>query len=201
MKTITTVLFLCAPLFLVMFNHCARSVDTGEDFAMALNGRPYKVKLAPPVARMQENDVGYSSSFDYTIMFPIAGETLNPLKVRGFELAFDPKTVTGGEVMEALAGDQNSPFRLSYLPLVGHRFNEGILLEYSSRYKTGSLKVRFDILEPEINGRVKGTILEATLYGFYQRAEDMTTLEPKRPKKLEIYNFKFDTTFSEFRFY
>lgn len=144
---------------------------------------------------MQEKDAGYSYSYHYTIMFPIASETLNPFKAMGFELAFEPKTVTIGQVIKSLANDQNSFFRVSYFPVVGHRVNEGILLEYSSRYKTGSLKVRFDVLEPEIGGRVKGTILEATLYGYYQKDEDMTILEPKRPKKLEIYNFKFDTTF------
>ena len=52
-NTLTTVLSLCVPVFMIMFINCASSVDTGRDFAMVLNGRPYKVKLAKKEADMR----------------------------------------------------------------------------------------------------------------------------------------------------
>jgi hypothetical protein len=177
---------------------CSTSVDTNSDFAMVLNGRGYKVKLNPAIARVRVSDVGYSESYHFSVMFP--AKSMNRFKVRGFELTFEPRTVEMGKTMISRAGDKNYSLAVSYYPLVGHKVNEGIMLEYSSRYKTGDIKVRFDILEPRLGGRVKGTILSAVLFGYYQSQDAMEPMDPEDPKKLEIYNFPFDATFESSMF-
>ena len=185
-------------VFIAICWNCPGTVETGKDFAMRLNGREYKVTLETAKGKIQEIESGFSNSYRYTVIFPI--KAFSRFGMNGFELAFGPNAINVGEIIESSAGDSNYSFRVTYYPLVGHKVNEGIMLEYSSREKTGSLKVRFDMLEPQINGRVKGKILEAVLYGYYQGADSMETLEPKSPKKLEIYNFVFDTTFERAMF-
>lgn len=185
-------------IFSGIYWNCSGTVDTTRDFAMVLNGREYKVALVPAKGFIREMDSGFTNSFAYTIMFP--AKKFNRFDARGFELTFDPDVITVGEVIESTAGDSNYSFGVTYYPLVGHKMNEGILLEYSSRVETGDVKVRFDILEPTLGGRVKGTILKATLFGYFQEHDSMERSKPDDPKKLEIYNFVFDTTFERSMF-
>lgn len=165
---------------------------------MVLNGREYKVALGPPVGRIQENEAGYSYSNSFTVVFPT--KNLNRFKIMGFELAFDPQTITPGQVITSSANDRDYSLHVSYFPIIGHKLNEGKMLVYSSRSNNGNIKVRFDVLEPEIGGKVKGVILEAVLYGFYDSQDTITPNEPDKPQKLEIYNFAFDTTFERSMF-
>jgi hypothetical protein len=185
--------FLKVFVFLVFFGGCGGNVDTTKDFAMLENGREYRVLLDRPVAGILEQESGYSTSYRFTVTFPL--QKYNPMKARGFELTFDPAKVEIGKVIESRAGDSIDKPRIHYYPAMGHKLNEGILLAYSSGMETGSLRVRFDILEPSIGGRVKGTVLNAVLYGYYEAADTAEITKPDPPKKLEIYNFPFDAVF------
>lgn len=173
--------------------NCPGKVDITKDFAMVLNGNEYRVKLGPAAGKMQENESGFSISKSFTVVFPT--KSMNRFETSRFELAFDPQTITTGEVITSTANDENSSLRLYYFPILGLKFNEEKMLVYSSRSDDGSMKIRFDVLEPEIGGKVKGVILEAVLYGFYDSNRETSTKEPDTPQKLEIYNFTFDTTF------
>ena len=186
-------IFLLVLVFLVFSGGCGGGVDTTRDFAMMENGREYRVLLDKPVGSIREQDVGFSTSNDYKIIFPL--KKFNPMKARGFELTVDPEDVEIGEVMMSRAGDDNHKLRMNYYPSMGHKLSEGILLAYSSGMESGSLNVRFDVLEPRIGGRVKGTILNAVLYGYYEPVDTAEITKPDPPKKLEIYNFPFDTVF------
>lgn len=169
---------------------------------MVLNGKEYKVNLAPAIGRIQEYESGFSRSNSFTVFFPT--KNLNRLKTSGFELTFNPQIVTPNEIItsKANANDTNyeNPPSITYIPIFGHKFSEEQMLVYSSRSGNGSIKVRFDVLEPEIGGKVKGVILEAVLYGFYDSNRVPIPQEPNKPnkpQKLEIYNFTFDTTFED----
>jgi len=188
-------------VLLVLLIDCSRKVDITKDFAMVLNGNEYKVNLDPPVGQIQEIESGFSISNAYTVVFPT--RSLNRLKLQGFELAFDAQTITPGQVITSRANDRDYSLHVSYYPILGHKFNEQKMLIYSSRSANGSIKVRFDVLEPGIGGRVKGVILEAVLYGFYDSDSEISPREPReseKPQKLEIYNFVFDTTFESSMF-
>ncbi|HLP62474.1 MAG TPA: hypothetical protein VK186_26785 [Candidatus Deferrimicrobium sp.] len=186
------ILSTCLVLMSLLVN-CPGKVDITRDFAMVLNGNEYKVNLGPAVGKMQENESGFSVSNAYKVVFPTKG--MNRFETSGFELSFDPQKITPGDVITSTANDENYSLHLYYFPILGIKFNEEKRLVYSSRSDNGSLKVRFDVLEPEIGGRVKGVILEAVLYSFYDSNREETPQKPEKSQKLEIYNFVFDTTF------
>jgi ribonuclease HI len=196
-KGINSILGILFPIILGLsffsFNSCSRPVDTSKHFAMLHNGREYKVLLDKPIASLRERESGLTGMSTFYIIFPI--KKLNPMKNQGFELSFDAASIKIGQEMVSKAGDKKFNLRLRYYPLMGHNFNEGQMLTYSSGYGEGNLKVRFDILETRMGGRVKGIILHSTLFGFYESHENLTTFKPKHPKKLEIFNFPFDTVF------
>ncbi|MCK4766321.1 MAG: hypothetical protein KAW12_29265 [Candidatus Aminicenantes bacterium] len=183
---------------LLLLPACAGKVDTTKDFAMTLNGQKYVVKLDAPAARIQELEAGYSNEQSLSVTFPI--KTANPMKVMGFRLAFKERQIVVDEEIESHAGDDRHFLHMQYFPLLGHKVNEGTILTYSSRRKTGSLRVRFDELEAQAGGRVKGIILYAALYAYYQKQDSPDPIEPKEEKKLEIYNFPFEATFVESTF-
>ncbi|MCP4147042.1 MAG: hypothetical protein GY757_04755 [bacterium] len=195
MRTENRVLDLVVVLVVVFLvtGGCSGGVDTAQDFAMKYNDGRYSVELTDPVAGISEQEAGLSGTYHFTITFPI--KKLNAMNARGFVFHFDPEEVEEGAVMRAAAGDDSYKLNLQFHPLVGHRVNEGILLAYSSGIETGSLEVRFDTLEPKLDGRVKGTIIKAVLFGYFESADSMEPIKPKKPKKLEIFNFSFDTTF------
>lgn len=178
---------------LLMLSNCSAPVDRTADFAMIHNGNPYRVRLAPPIGKVIETEVGYTSTFWFYILFPTAA--VNPNQARGFQLQIDPDDLITGGVISDSSLPETSKFRIRYHPNTGHRLNEGILLAYSTGMTGGSFKIRFDIFEPAAGGRVKGEILEAALVGFYERQDDMAIIPPKKPKILEIFHFKFDTRF------
>ncbi|MCU0289169.1 MAG: hypothetical protein MUF15_22590 [Acidobacteria bacterium] len=187
------IIFIINLIFIVMMVNCSGTIDITKDFAMVLNGNEYRISLARPVGRVQEIESGFSVTNNFSIMFPT--KSMNRFQIMGFEFFFEPQAITPGEVITSTANDENYALRLIYTPPLGIRVNEEAMLVYSSRSENGSIKARFDILEPELGGRVKGVILEAVLYGFYDSNRDISTKKPATVQKLEIYNFVFDTKF------
>ncbi len=181
-----------------MLPGCGGGVDTSADFAMIHNGNPYNIALTDTAGYIREMDVGYSETYQFTVMFP--AKALNRMGAKGFELRFEPNEITLGQVIRINALKKNHHFQLEFFPLVGHNLNEGLMLAYSSAYLDGSLEVRFDVLEPKRGGRVKGEIIHAVLNGFFESQDSMDTIKPKTPQKLEIFNFPFDTQFKQSRF-
>ncbi|MCI0470593.1 MAG: hypothetical protein L0Y73_02940 [Candidatus Aminicenantes bacterium] len=190
MKTITRMFIL---LLLAVIIGCTTKVDTTKDFTMTLNGSKYNVGLGMHLALISEIESGFGVTNSFYILFPI--RSLNPLKLQGFKLTFSPSAVETGRALETHAGDKNYDLVMTYDPALGHRFNEGLMLTYSSRAKQGMLRVVFDVLEPGLHGRVKGKILYAALYGFYESQDKMEPAPLDKEKKLEIYNFPFDARF------
>jgi hypothetical protein len=171
---------------------CSPKLDTTREFAMALNGAPYSSRMKPPIGCAQEIEAGFSTQYRYTILFPC--RLPSPIPRPGLEIAFEPDKVVLGEEMAFGAGDVESGIGVEYCPVMGHKSNQGILLTFSSHRSDGGGTIRFDALEPEIGGRVKGTILHATLYGYYEDAHTAEITEPKAPRKLELWNFPFEVT-------
>lgn len=177
----------------LVFINCGGGVDKTKDFAMLMDDRAFDVELGNPDATIRESDVGYTDSQYFKITFP--HQHINPMKNLGFELQFDPGEVEIGEVMYFSAGDKNYKFRMEYYPALGHKMNQGIMLAYSSGMEEGLLEVRFDKLEPQIGGTVKGVILHAVMYGYYESNDTAEIEKADPPKKLEIFNFPFNAKF------
>jgi len=196
MRTIT--LNIIAVVFVLLLQPNCGAVDTSKDFAMTLNGREYNVKMGAALAFISEMDVGFSADYIFYIMFPL--KVFNPLKARGFKFAFSPNKTVVGEKIESSAGDEQYYLRMFYYPAVGHKMNQGLMLTYSSGYKQGRVRARFDILEPHIGGRVKGVVFYAALYGYYEDSAGPDIVEPGKENILELYNFTFDTVFSRSMF-
>ena len=195
----TKILFLSLLTLLVLvFFGCDASVDNIQDFAMQINSKKYQVSLNPPAAKMVEVEGGFSYEYRYSILFPI--KNFNRMQARGFEFVFKPKKITAGNIFETFAGDDHYDVSIEYHPTIGHRHTQRQVLIYSSREKDGYLKVRFDEIDPRIGGKVKGLILEAVLYGFYEDIDTIKRIELKKEKKLEIYNFKFNAVFRRHSF-
>ena len=182
-------------LFLV---GCGGGVDKTQDFAMLHNDVKYSVALEATTAFIRVDDMGMSESYSFSVMFPC--KSFNRMQARGFQLSFDPDDVTLGQPMTSGSVAHDYKFRLEYFPNMGHKMNEGILLAYSSGYESGSLTVVFDILEPKLGGRVKGKIIQAVLNGYYESQDSPEAIKPDSPKKLEIFNFPFDTVFKRHPF-
>lgn len=178
---------------ILLMTHCSSGVDRSADFAMIHNGNPYRVRLAPPIARVVESDAGYTGTPRFYVMFPVRAN--NPVKARGFQLYIDPEQVVPGKRLSDSLLAENSRFRIEYYPVWGHKIDEGILLAYTTGIDGGSFTVRFDIFEPRPGGRVTGEIQEAVLLGYYEKQDDPEIIPLEEPRKLEIYHFKFDTTF------
>ena len=185
-------IILLGAVCLMITASCGRQVDMNADFAMALNGRPLKVKLADTIAKVREVEAGFGGYAEYRIVFPL--KSFNPIKVRGFQLHFDPQKIYLGEEITATANDNDYSLRMNYHPTIGHRANEGKILTFSSRHRQGFVTVRFDHLDPRIDGRVSGEIIEAILYAYYETQDPLEFSEPTTPKKLHIAHFPFDTT-------
>ncbi len=181
-------------ILLVFGCSCSQEVDMGAEFAMAVNGMPLKVKLGDTIAKIREIESGFGAQAEFKVLFPL--KSFNPIKVRGFELQFEPGKITLGEEIIASAGDEDYSLRMNYFPTLGHRLNEGKMLTFSSRHRQGFVKVRFDRLDPRIDGRLSGEIVEAVLYAYYEANDPMEEFsEPSSPKKLHIAHFPFDTAF------
>ena len=160
---------------------------------MYLNGRERKTGLGDPVGLIQEIEAGYSYSNHYSIVFPLKIAALRGMPRPGILIEFDPAALEPGhEINFGDGADDN--VRMEYHPASGHRVNQGVMLAYSSAHSDGGGTIRFDILETEAGGRVKGTVIQAALYGYYENMETMEATEPSKPMKLELYNWSFDVT-------
>ncbi len=52
-------------------------------------------------------------------------------------------------------------------------------------------------IDPRIDGGVKGEIVEAVLFAYYETNDPMEEFsEPSSPKRLHIAHFPFDTRFT-----
>lgn len=162
---------------------------------MAMNGSRYESRLRQPIGYLQEIEAGFSAECRCSVLFPvrIPGAVPRP----GLEIAFDPRKITPGEEVAFGSGDDESGVSVDYCPLNGHKMSQGIMLGYSSGHAGGRGRIRFDALEPEIGGRIRGTLLHATLYGSYESAESARVTEPKTPRKLELWNFPFDVQLAQ----
>jgi hypothetical protein len=186
------ILILLGAVCLMITASCGRRMDMNAPFAMALNGRPLKVKLADTIAKVREVEAGFGGYAEFQIVFPL--KSFNPIKVRGFQLHFDPQKVYLEEEITAAANDKDHSLRMNYHPTLGHRANEGKILTFSSRHRQGFVTVRFTHLDPRIDGRISGEIIEAVLYAYYETHDPQEFSEPSPPKKLHIAHFPFDTT-------
>jgi hypothetical protein len=140
----------------------------------------------------QEVEAGFSTECRCSVLFPlrIPGAVPRP----GLEITFDPRKIAPGAEMTFGAEDGESGVGVDYTPLGGHQMSRGIMLGFSSGRAGGHGRVRFDVLEPQPGGHVKGTLLHATLSGYYESAESARTTEPEPARKLELWNFPFDVT-------
>lgn len=129
----------------------------------------------------------------FSVIFPL--KHMNQMQNKGFELVINPLQATLGDVMHFHTNDNHHGWEFTYQPNFGHHPSEQMKLIYSSHMGTGFIKVRFDQLEAKINGRIKGIILEAVLFGYYEKETNTSIIKPKIPQKLELFNFPFDTTF------
>ena len=177
----------------LLFSGCSSGPDPDKQFGMYLNGKQRKVKLGEPVGYIQELDAGYSYSYRYSIVFPRKFYVRDPMPRPGIIIEFDPADIESGQEIPFGTGGEHI-IRVEYHPVGGHKMNQAILLTYSSRHSAGGGKIRFDVLEPQLGGRVKGTIIQSTLYGYYEDMETMEITEPPKSRKLELYNWSFDVT-------
>jgi hypothetical protein len=181
---------LTAALGCLLLGGCAEKVDPSRPFEMAMNGARYEPRLLQPIGYVQEIEAGFSTECRCSVLFPSRVPSAIPRP--GLEIAFDPRKIAPGEEVAFGSGDEESGVTVDYSPIGGHKLNQGIMLGFSSGHSGGRGRIRFDDLEPEIGGHVRGTLLHATLYGSYENAESGETTEPKTPRKLELWNFPFD---------
>ncbi len=172
---------------------CSSGPDPDKEFGMYLNGKQLRVKRGEPVGYIQELEAGYSYSYRYSVVFPRKFYARDPVPRPGIIIQFDPAEIESGQKIPFGTGGTNAVW-VEYYPVGGHKMNQAILLAYSSRHSAGGGKICFDVLEPQLGGRVKGTIIQSTLYGYYKDMETMEITEPPKSRKLELFNWSFDVT-------
>jgi len=179
-------------LVLLTAMQCSSGVDTSGQFAMALKGHKLNLKLTTPIAKAEEvnQEEDYFQGF---LMFSIEG--LNRDWTKGFKMIFEGDQVQTGTVMQTSAASSEGAPVVYFHPALGHKPSEGLTIVYSSNYKEGYLKVRFDEFEPQVGGKIKGEIIEAVLWGYHEKFGSDVPLDAGKNNKVEIYNFPFDTTF------
>ena len=175
----------------MLVSGCSGEPDPDKEFGMYLNSKQLKVNLGEPVGYIQELEGGYSYRFHYSIVYPLNMPALRSVPRPGILIEFDPARIELGQEIAFGTGGETS-IRLEYHPVVGHRHSKAVMLAYSSGHSAGVGKIRFDILEPRLGGRVKGSIIQSRLYGYYENMETMEITEPSEPRELELFNWSFD---------
>ena len=180
----------------LLVSGCSSGPDPSKEFGIYLNGKLLKPTIGEPIGYVQELESGYTYNYRYSIVFPRKFYTRDPVPRPGIIIEFDPADIESGQEIPFGTGGTNA-VRVEYHPVGGHKLNEAVMLAYSSRHSAGGGKIRFDVLEPQLGGRVKGTIIQSTLYGYYEAMETMEITEPPKPRKLELFNWSFDVTLEE----
>jgi hypothetical protein len=171
---------------------CARKADLSQPFAMAMNGGVYESSLREPVAYVDEMEAGFSTSYRCTLLFPLKKSyTMNR---PGVQIEFDPTKITPGETLSFEAGSEPYGVTVDYYPVSGHDMSRGVILGFSSARSGGSCTIRFDELDCQLGGRVRGKLIRATLHGYKEDAHSGEVTELKGSRKLELANFSFDAT-------
>ena len=177
----------------MLVSGCSSVPDPDKEFGMYLNGKQLKVKLGEPVGYIQELESGYSYRYRYSVIYPLQMSALRTMPRPGIVIEFDPDEIESGQEIPFGTGGRKTVW-LEYHPVVGHKLSEAVMLAYSSRHSAGGGKIRFDVLEPRLGGRVKGSVIQSTLYGYYEAMETMEITEPSKLRKLELFNWSFDLT-------
>lgn len=184
---------LAAALIALLATACSRGPDPEKEFGIYLNGKSRNAGVADPVGRIQELEAGYSYSYRYSVVFPLKISAVRGLPRPGILVEFDPGRIEpGGEI--SFGSGMESPVRVEYHPTGGHKMNRAVMLAYSSDHGPGGGKIRFEVLETGLGGRVRGSVIQATLYGYYENMETMEVSEPPKPMKLELFNWPFEVT-------
>ncbi|MEA2064513.1 MAG: hypothetical protein U9P14_12490 [Gemmatimonadota bacterium] len=178
-------------LLVMLVSGCSGGPDPDREFGFYLNGKERKTGFGKPVAHIQELEAGYSYSNRFTIVWPLKKKYAGPVVRPGIIIEFEPERIEPGKETPFGTGPKRAAW-MEYHPMRGHRVEEALLLVYSSRHGQGSGTIRFDVLEPRLGGRVKGTVILATLNGYYENAQSMEIIELKKPRKLEFFNWSFD---------
>jgi hypothetical protein len=92
------------------------------------------------------------------------------------------------------AGDSLHGIHVMFNPATGHNIYDAKLLEYSSRWGQGEVKLRLDTVQDHKGGTVRGKILYAKLYGKFLELDGWGYAEPEKEKVFEIYNFPFEVS-------
>ena len=177
----------------MLVSGCSGVPDPHKEFGMYLNSKQLKVNLGEPVGYIQELEGGYSYRYRYSIVYPLNMSVLRSVPRPGILIEFDPAEVELGKEI-AFGTGRETTIRLEYHPIVGHQHSKAVMLAYSSGHSAGGGKIRFDVLEPRLGGRVKGSVIQSTLYGYYEAMETMEITEPSKLRKLELFNWSFDLT-------
>jgi hypothetical protein len=172
---------------------CSGGPDPTREFGIYLNGRERNSGLGDPVGLIQEFEAGYSYSNLCSVVFPLKILSMSGVPRPGILIEFDPAATEPGREITFGNGAENS-IRMEYHPVSGHKINQAVMLAYSSGHGEGGGKIRFEMLETGPGGRVKGTVVQAVLYGYYENMETMELTEPSKPMKLELFNWSFDVT-------
>ncbi|MFC1537213.1 hypothetical protein ACFL4P_00125 [Gemmatimonadota bacterium] len=184
---------LSASILMLLLISCSGGPDPSREFGMYLNGRERKTGLGDPVGLIQELDAGYSYSNFYSVVFPLKILGMSGVPRPGILIKFDPAATEPGREITFGSEAENS-IRVEYHPVSGHKINQAVMLAYSSGHGEGGGTIRFDMLETGPGGRVKGTVVQAVLYGYYENMQTMEFSEPSKPMKLELFNWSFDVT-------
>jgi len=170
---------------------CSTKPDPSKEFGMYFNGEENTSALDNPIGLIQEHEAGFSYSYSYSIIFPLKKAFSGPVPRPGVYIEFTPERINLGEETPFEAGSESAAF-VEYHPVTGHKVQEATLLVYSTRHGDGGGKIRLDVFEPRLGGRIKGTIIQATLNGYYEDMEKMEITELEQPRKLELFNWSFD---------
>jgi hypothetical protein len=169
---------------------CSRKPDLTQPFAMVMDGAEYRSRLGDPVAYIDEQEAGFSTSCRYTVLYPL--RLPSGINKPGLQITIDPQRVTLGQEITFAAGDTERGVRLEYVPQMGHQMSKGILLAFSSTYGEGSCAIRIDQMDSQLGGRITGKLLRASLYGYKENAHTGELIRLPEPRKLELANFSFD---------
>ncbi|MDI6739878.1 MAG: hypothetical protein QME74_05890, partial [Candidatus Edwardsbacteria bacterium] len=92
-------------------------------------------------------------------------------------------------------------FEISYVPNFPIKTDGGTVNEFSTAVGDGMAALWVDAFENRLNGRFKGVIKYAKLYGYFMIMDTGERVPPKNPAVLELYNWSFDVRLGQSPFY